>query len=243
MAQYQQQQPPPPFSPQPRPQPQLIPQLIPPQQPYPPSPSPSLHVRNTGLPAPGIQILNPLTSLPLYTIFAPKRSHFSSDPHLLITSSITNTPIGSIRFHSILDDIDLCIHGKEVPFPCSTWSSSHEMVSLVGGGSLKWKNHNVLKGGDLRCTDGSGQVVARFEAVRWGKVQKEGKFELSQAVAAGGPAMDEIVISGIAMVEFKRREHDDEPLYETVNAVGSLAGDGGGGDGGGGGGGDGGGGG
>ena len=146
------------------------------------------------------------------------------------------------------------------------------MVSLVGGGSLKWKNHNVLKGGDLRCTDGSGQVVARFEAVRWGKVQKvriflmfygcqcgvglsfyhllyrrgvrlisakEGKFELSQAVAAGGPAMDEIVISGIAMVEFKRREHDDEPLYETVNAVGSLAGDGGGGDGGGGGGGDG----
>ena len=43
-----------------------------------------------------------------------------------------------------------------------------------GGPRLKWKNHDVLKGGDMRCTDQNGQVVARFEASVWKEIQKVG---------------------------------------------------------------------
>lgn len=39
---------------------------------------------------------------------------------------------------------------------------------------------------------------------------QDGRFELGPTIAAGGAAMDEIVISGIAMAEYKRREHGDD---------------------------------
>lgn len=79
----------------------------------------------------------------------------------------------AIRIDSVTDDIDLVIHGQAIDFTCSTWTSSHEFHSKVPGGPmLKWKNHDFLKGGDMKCTDQAGQVVARFEASRWKKVQK-----------------------------------------------------------------------
>jgi len=33
-------------------------------------------------------------------------------------------------------------------------------------GKLKWKTHDVMKGGDMKCTDQGRNVVARFEASR-----------------------------------------------------------------------------
>ncbi len=47
------------------------------------------------------------------------------------------------------------IHGQAVKFKESTWSSSNEFVSRVPGmGKLKWKNHDVMKGGDMRYGSG-----------------------------------------------------------------------------------------
>ena len=84
---------------------------------------------------------------------------------------------GTIRFHHLSDDIELQIHGHTVEFICRSFSSSHEFKSRVPGSpTLKWKDHDVLKGGDMRCTDQKGQVVARFEASRWKDVQKVGKY-------------------------------------------------------------------
>ena len=78
--------------------------------------------------------------------------------------------IASIRFHSMTDDVDLVIHGQSIKLKSSTWSSSHEMKSPLG--TLKWKNKDVFKGGDMKCADGTGEVVARFEVGKWAKVQK-----------------------------------------------------------------------
>ena len=161
---------------------------------------------------------------------------------------MTNHTIATVRFHSMTEDIDLVIHGQKIDFKGDTWgmSESHELRSPMLG-KLKWKNHDAMKGGDIRCTDKGGQTVARLEAKTWKKVQKvltnqqfslqyvslmfaqEAKFELAPALAAGGPAMDEAVVSGIAMIEYIRKEEggtDPEAISAASDVLGAVLGGG-----------------
>ena len=116
------------------------------------------------------------------------------------------------------ENIDLRIHGHELTIKDNKWGgSSREMQSRASGEKLKWKDNKALKGGDVKCTDAGGQVVARVEIVTWKKVGKEGRVELGAGVAAGGALMDEIVVGGIAMAEFlSRRQADDAEVSSAV---------------------------
>ena len=160
-------------SPYPSPnQAQTFPYLSPSQaQPF--SMNRQLTVKNGGLAQPQIFVMDPTTSMPLYTITNPKRETFGSPPPMTI-NGCNGAPIGSIRIHSTRTvDIDLVLHGQAIKFKGGTFSSSREMASnMPGVGKLKWKNDNVLKGGDIKCTAGNGEVLARLEAGKWGKVQK-----------------------------------------------------------------------
>jgi len=137
-----------------------------PQLQPPPPTNRILYMRNAGLAQPHIQIINTLPCAPLYTVIAPKRSRLSSDPHLAVKSSITSSTIATIYFHHVTDDIDLVIHGQDIPLNSCTFSSSQEYQSrMSAGGKLKRENHDVLKGGDVRCTNERGELVGRLEAL------------------------------------------------------------------------------
>ena len=56
---------------------------------------------------------------------------------------------------------------------------------------------------------------------------QDGKFELSPSVAAGGPLMDEVVVSGLAMVEYQRRQGGGIDAGTAVDVSMSLIGAGG----------------
>ena len=56
---------------------------------------------------------------------------------------------------------------------------------------------------------------------------QEGMFELGPSVATDGPAMDEVIISGIAMVEYLgRHSGDGEKLDASINIFSAVAGGG-----------------
>ena len=59
--------------------------------------------------------------------------------------------------------------------------------------------------GNLVCLDEKEMPVAKYEAKNWSKKQW-GSLELVGFGAKGGPAMDEIVVSAIAMAEYRRRQ-------------------------------------
>lgn len=81
-------------------------------------------------------------------------------------SSITSSTIATIYFHHVTDDIDLVIHGQDIALNSGTFSSSHEYQSTMpGGGKLKRENHDLLKGGDVRCTNERGELVGKSEAL------------------------------------------------------------------------------
>ena len=80
-------------------------------------------------------------------------------------------------------------------------------MSLATGSQLKWKRDGVLGGmvGDMLCLDQNEQQLARYDCSTFA-LMKEGKVELAPGV--DGPLMDELLVSGIAMLEYKRREDE-----------------------------------
>ena len=56
---------------------------------------------------------------------------------------------------------------------------------------------------DMLCLDQREQLIARFSSSNWA-MKKDGKIELSPGVQ--GVLMDEIVVSGFAMIEHKIRQ-------------------------------------
>ena len=58
---------------------------------------------------------------------------------------------------------------------------------------------------DLRLVNAEGNWLARFEGITF-SLSKTGKLEIAGGVQWGPGLLDEIVISGIAMVEAERRQ-------------------------------------
>lgn len=86
---------------------------------------------------------------------------------------------------------------------------------------FKWKADNFFNGGDMVCVDQRNKVCAKFGSSMWA-LQKDGKFKLGPFV--NGVLMDEVVVTGLTMLEARRRRSS----HRTVTgAAGAIAGAGG----------------
>ena len=83
---------------------------------------------------------------------------------------------------------------------------------------FKWKMGGFLHGGDMKCSDQEDNVCARFECSGWA-LKKNGKFEVAPSVS--GALMDEVIVSGLAMLELQRRKK------KAAAAAGAASGAGG----------------
>ena len=70
----------------------------------------------------------------------------------------------------------------------------------------KWKRDGIFSL-DILCLDENEKILARFDYSTWA-VSKVGKFEIGPAVANRGRSVDEIIVSGLAMVEVEKRRRN-----------------------------------
>lgn len=165
-----------------------------------------LHVYHKGWYHRKTTILDSDKVTPLYTIDANDGTVFSSKPHMKIYNASTNSIIGTVCFHWVSLSIDLEIHGTPVDFKrAGLFSYTHVFRSPSTGRTFSWKRDGFFSGGDLKCIDDKDQRCAGFECSSWA-MKKDGKFELAPRVQ--GPLMDELVITGIAEVEFQKRQQN-----------------------------------
>ncbi len=118
---------------------------------------------------------------------------------------------GSAKFHDWSSTIDLQIGGdRPIPFKApESFSSSRTFESCVG--ELKWKH-------DMRLLNAREELLATFThntaASNWGR------FEMTLRVAEGGQRLvDEIVLSGVALLEYERREKETSDVAEIVDVA------------------------
>ena len=150
------------------------------------------------------QVMDSDKVTPIYTIEGNSGSVFSSKPHMTILNAATGALAGTISFHGFSSSMDLEIHGRPLSLDKpGVFSSGHEFQSQATGGILKWKRDGVFSGGDLICVDQNQQELAVFEISRWA-LKKNGKFEIAPMIQ--GLLFDEVLITGIAAMEFAHRQ-------------------------------------
>ena len=180
-----------------------------------------LHIYIEGYSGRHVRILDSDKQTLLYHIDINSGGLFSSKPHVKVTAAATGTQVGTATFHSLSSNIDLTVHNQPIVFSRpGVMSSSHEFQSRIMGGSLKWKKDGWASS-NLQCVDEREQVFAKFQRPGWAK-RKLGKFELGPSVS--GVLMDEIVISGIAMLEWRRRQQRSSSSATAGGAAGGAAG-------------------
>jgi len=161
-----------------------------------------LYIYHSGLIHRETRILDSDKSTLLYTVKRNSKSCFSSKPHTIFYAA-NNAVVGSVSFHAFSRTVDLNVHGRKVSLKASSmWKHAREFSSPASGSTFKWKTDGMFSGGDLICLDERQQAIARFQTSMWA-VKKDGKFEVAPVVTR--PTMDELIVSGIAMIEERRR--------------------------------------
>lgn len=91
---------------------------------------------------------------------------------------------------------------------------------------FKWKAGGVLHRGDMKCSDQEDRVYANFESSGWA-LKKDGKFKIAPSVS--GALMDEVIVSGLAMLELQRRRKNNASAGAAAGgaAAGGASGGGG----------------
>lgn len=131
------------------------------------------------------------------------------------TPSANPTLCGTAKFHIWSRTIDLQI-GEDQPIPLQAtgvFSSTRTFESCVG--ELKWKK-------DMRLLNAREKLLATFTPVT--AVSKWGRLEMTPLVAEGGQRLvDEVVLSGVALLEQDRREKKASAVGEVGSAAGGAA--------------------
>ena len=112
----------------------------------------------------------------------------------------TNLLVGTATFHNFSSTIDLELHGQ--PVACEStgiFGSAHEFKSGIG--LLYWKTNGW--GSDLILMTERKEWLAKFDANSF-SVDKRGRLEVVNRDIEG-EGLDEIVVSGLAMMEYLRR--------------------------------------
>ena len=100
--------------------------------------------------------------------------------------------------------IDLEIHQQTIPLlRLGLFTTAHRFESPASRSLLKWKRDGLLSGADMVCVDRQQVLIARFERSKKAR-SKTGKFMIAPGVE--GRWMDEVVISGLAMMQYHKRQ-------------------------------------
>ncbi|KAI4088977.1 MAG: hypothetical protein LQ344_005729 [Seirophora lacunosa] len=194
-----------------------------------------LHIYRDGLTHRHMTITDMDKSHPLYQMDQNSGSAFSSKPHMTISQPSSrpggggggNTPavVGTATFHTWSRTIDLELHGRPVPFESEGFfTRAYAYASPAFGERLRWECDGVW-GADLVLVNARKEWIARFDASLF-SMTKTGKIHVVHGGITGA-ALDEIVVSGCAMMQHERRRRSSSG--GAADAAGAAAGGGGGG--------------
>lgn len=195
------------------------------QSPHSTPPSRLLHFNVEGKKKRLITILDSDKTTPIYIINSHALSLSGPKPHMHFChpstpSSALETHIGSASFHSLSRTIDLEFGSSSVSFkPKGSFTRSFQFQSTVG--PCTWEYESIL-GSNIRLVNAEGNWLARLESKPHSE-SKGGQMEIAGIVQWGPGLLDEIVISGMAMMEADRRVHYYSTAGGDVAGAGAAA--------------------
>lgn len=160
------------------------------------APSLTLHVRYESWRTNDVRILDADGATTLYTLKLQLRK-----PQMTIDAASATATIGTVTFPFLTSRIETTVHDSPITLTSlgllkkgHAWSSP-----ALGNAAMTWKTKS--RNLDLVCSDAQGVMVARFDFPNWG-LRKVGKFEMFGSEVTRGAVLEEILVTGLAMVEY-----------------------------------------
>ena len=122
-------------------------------------------------------------------------------PQMTFQRPTTNADLGTVSFHTLSSCIDVTLHDQSVRLTSKgTLKNGYSFVSQTfRNETMTWKREGGFKDLAMVCVDGEDVPVARIFASDW-SVKELGKMELLGPKAQSGDALDEIVVTGLAIL-------------------------------------------
>jgi hypothetical protein len=160
------------------------------------APSLTLNIKYESWRKSKIQVLAADNTTILYAINLGMRK-----PHMTIRSASSDATLGTVAFHSLTNRIDTTVNGSSIPLTSAgVLKNGHKWTSPARGNvEFIWKSK--LRNLDLTCVDERGVPIARFKFPNW-SLRKVGTFEMLGPDVAQGAIMEELLVTGMAMVEY-----------------------------------------
>ncbi|MCJ1469001.1 hypothetical protein MMC07_007633 [Pseudocyphellaria aurata] len=114
--------------------------------------------------------------------------------------------IGSAKYHLWTRTVDLQVGSSTITMKAKGFVR-RSMTFQSSVGRLTWQHESLFRNG-LRLVDAGGTLLARFESTSFSR-RKTRTLEISDAVRSAPGLLDEVVISGIAVVEAERRQNEN----------------------------------
>jgi hypothetical protein len=124
---------------------------------------------------------------------------------MAFTKPGTTDPFATVKLHNLTPRWTVQFDGM-APLLISlkgvmNYEATHESPTLQNA-RLTWKCKYHFKTMDLECRDENSVMIARMQANIW-KFKKICTIEFfGGEIAANGPVMDELVVTGLAMLEY-----------------------------------------
>jgi hypothetical protein len=122
-----------------------------------------------------------------------------SKPHITIDSASKAT-IGTVMLPSLSNTIKTTVHDSPITLTSiGLLKNGHRWSSpTLGKVDMIWKTQKNL---DLSCLDAQGLKVAQFSFPNW-NLREVGKLELFGSEMAEAAVVEEILVTGLGMIEY-----------------------------------------
>lgn len=163
-------------------------------------PSRILEVRYQGKLSSSIDVSDENRNTPLYTI---KTRTFK--PQLTFTSISDNQTIATVEHHNFSNKIDITVRGQPTTLK-QEWKlkESYTYTSPTTSGAHAWKA-DKLTSMDMICLDERGMALARWQFAKM-SMTKLGTLEIVGDAAAGGPMLEEIIVTGVTVAHYQLKK-------------------------------------
>lgn len=154
----------------------------------------TLEIRRQGKLSRNIEVLDVNSTSALYAI---KRKTLK--PQLTFTSASDNQTVATVGFRNFSFNIDIDCRGQSSTVKQEwKWKATYTYISPTTSAALTWKAEQ-LTSMDLICQDERGIALARFHYAKW-SMTKLGTLEIVGNAAAGGPMLEELVVTGVSVL-------------------------------------------
>ena len=131
---------------------------------------------------------------------------------MVFKSGLTNTVLGTVKYQVLSPTIKIHVHEHEVNLPVKmkigigTLSGYHYEAKFespaLQNAHLTWRNQKSYTRIDFECLDDQSLPLAKFMSSTSWNLKKGGRLELYGTQASSRAVMDEIVVTGLALVYY-----------------------------------------